>query len=214
MKKVTFALSIISVLLIVFFCVSFFYGGIITGLDYFEIKSTRNVSSEINLNNSLHKIIVILVIPLVEELFYRLGLKFSVRNTSFLILGVLYSIYIFIQPKDIDFNNPKVILVFFGTMILVLFATILIVKLLANKIQLIYSNYSKYIFWLSVLSFSYSHFTLHENYFLLSNILLSPLILFPYIVAGTLYGVIRIKYGFFWCCFVHILWNLLFFLNL
>jgi membrane protease YdiL (CAAX protease family) len=182
----------------------------ITGiLNESGIDSQRVGLTKTELNNSLSSIIIITVIvPIIEELMYRYGLKFSPNKSSFLVLGVLYTIYLFFQPSNLDWRNPLLLAMFFGIPIILFFTIKFIIKKNYNLVENIYRKNLKYIFIISVVSFAYSHFTLHLNYTDLANILLSPIILIPYIIAGILYGGLRLKFGFIAGIIAHITWNL------
>ncbi len=202
-------LSVFLLLVLVFIIVSILNSFFITELNSFNIHSERPNPAQNYPNDLSYKIIAILVVPFVEEVFYRLGLKFSIRNTTFFILGILYTLYLFFQPDDLNFNDPIILLLFFGTIILGIVLIWFGVRKNAVFFESLYAKHSKSIFWLSVIVFTYSHFILHQNHDSLYNIIFSPIILFPYVIAGILYGVIRIKFGFLWGCLAHMLWNFL-----
>ena len=171
------------------------------------IDTSRNEYNNSSDNYYINFAALIIVVPIIEELLYRLGLKLSVRNITFLILGALYTIFLFIYPKNLNYNNPKILLTFFSSIIIVYFIMKYFVKRNYEHISLIYARKFKMIFVVSVIVFAYSHFTLYENYNTFHNLIYSPIILFPYFVAGTLYGLIRIRFGFVWGCLAHMIWN-------
>lgn len=154
-----------------------------------------------------YKIILIFFTPIVEEFLYRYGLVFSKNKTSLLLLGWIYTLYLFLKPESIDINDPKTLMLFFAFFISMFLVIRFFISKYYNSIELLYKSRMAYIFSLSVILFAYSHFKLYSNYGDLINILFSPIILSTYIIAGALYGFIRIKYGFVWCCLAHIMWN-------
>lgn len=156
---------------------------------------------------------LIILAPIVEELFYRYGLKFSVKKATFLAIGIVYTIYLFFQPKNTNFEDPKTLILFWTGIIGSFFIIYFLVKKNHRWIKYIYDQKFYIIFIISVLAFSYSHFTLYENNTSIKSILLSPLYLYTYIVAGIIYGLLRIKIGFIWGCLAHIFWNLFVTLN-
>ena len=189
------------------FILVYFLSGILneSGIDSQRVRLTKT-----EFNNSLSSIIVItIIVPIIEELIYRYGLKFSPNKSSFLVLGILYAIYLFFQPSNLDWTNPTLLAMFFGIPIILFFVIKFVIKKNYNLVENIYQKHLKYIFILSVVSFAYSHFTLHSNYADLNNILLSPIILIQYIIAGILYGGLRLKFGFWAGIIAHIIWNLL-----
>ncbi|MFY8161550.1 MAG: type II CAAX prenyl endopeptidase Rce1 family protein [Candidatus Kapaibacteriota bacterium] len=154
-----------------------------------------------------YKIILIFFTPIVEEFLYRYGLVFSKNKTSLLLLGWIYTVYLFLKPDSIDINDPKTLMLFFAFYICLFFVLRFLISKHHNYIQELYKCKMTYIFSISVIFFAYSHFTLYSNYGDLTNILFSPIILLTYFIAGALYGFIRLKYGFVWCCLAHIMWN-------
>lgn len=202
LKKISLYLLILFSTLIIVYLINQILGDSNIGS-----KRIRLTKSE--LNQSLGLIIIInIIVPFIEELMYRYGLKFSPNKTSFLILGILYTIYLFFQPINLNWTNPILLSIFFSIILILFFVIKHTIKSNYNLVEDIYQKYFKYIFIISVVSFAYSHFTLYSNYNDLINILLSPIILIQYIIAGILYGGLRLKFGFFAGVLAHITWNL------
>ena len=174
-----------------------------------DLQSERIRLTKTDFNSIPELIVVIMIVPIIEELMYRYGLKFSPNKTSFLVIGIVYTIYIYFQPKDINWNNPLSLLFFFGGFITLFFISKFFLKANKEMVENFYINNSKLIFIISLVAFAYSHFTLHANYHEIKNILLSPIILSSYLIAGFLYGTIRLRLGFIWGILAHMLWNLL-----
>jgi len=205
-KSIKHLFSVILIVITVFLITSFLYPFLIDNLNRIGGSSKRvNLQEE----NEIYKIVVVLVVPFIEEILYRLGLKFSIRNTTFLLLGIIYTLYLFFQPSNMDFNNPVVLLVFLSSFIGTFFILRFLVKRNSVIINEFYITNGKFIFWLSILVFAFSHLTLHDNHNSFINIVLSPFILLPYLIAGFVYGKIRLQYGFFWGYFAHVFWNFL-----
>lgn len=154
-----------------------------------------------------YKIILVFFVPITEEILYRYGLIFSKNKTSLLLIGWLYTVYLFLKPESVDINNPKTLILFLGTFISLFLIIRFFISKYYNSIELLYKKRMAYIFSISVILFAYSHFTLYSNYGDLTNIIFSPIILITYFIAGALYGFIRLKYGFVWCCLAHMIWN-------
>jgi hypothetical protein len=180
-----------------------------------DLKNSVNVQRNDFQNKSSLKIVnfiaLVLITPFFEELLYRYGLKFSANKCSFLVIGILLTIYYLIVPKTLNYNAPLVILLFFGSIIVIYFFTRYIIKKNSTKIKLFYLQNTKLIITLSIVAFGYSHFSMYNNFSLIYSILLSPLILLPYFIAGFSFSYIRIKKGFIWGVFAHVLWNLIVF---
>ncbi|HCQ13266.1 MAG TPA: hypothetical protein DIU01_08345 [Flavobacterium sp.] len=182
-------------------------------LSNFGINSKR-INVIVNDESKIsYKIILIFFTPIVEEFLYRFGLVFSKNKTSLLLLGWIYTLYLFVKPESIDINDPKTLMLFFASFISLFLILRILISKYYNSIELLYIKRMPYIFSISVILFAYSHFTLYSNYADLTNIIFSPIILLTYFIAGALYGFIRLKYGFVWCCLAHIIWNAISVLN-
>ena len=84
-----------------------------------------------------YKLILIFFVPIIEELLYRLGLKFSKTNTTFLILCIIYTLYLFAMPNR-NYNEPTTLLYFILTTILNFFSIRYFVSKKKEQILLIY----------------------------------------------------------------------------
>jgi hypothetical protein len=180
---------------------------IINNLSTIGINSVKIGNVVTDESATSYKIILIFFTSIVEEFLYRYGLVFSKNKTSLLLLGWFYTLYIFIKPKEIDINNPKHLLLFIIFFVSLFFIFRFFVGKNSNFFSSLYQRKFNYIFALSVMLFAYSHLTLYSNYKDLTTILFSPIILLTYFIAGILYGLIRIRFGFVWCCIAHIIWN-------
>jgi len=155
----------------------------------------------------IYYISVILFAPIIEEFLYRWGLKFSVVKATFLLLGISYTIAILVAPKDTDYKDAQRLLIEICSFIILFFTFYFLVKKNKSKIENAYREKFRWIFWISVVAFTYSHFSMYENNSLLS-IIWSPLTLYTYLISGVAFALIRLRISFIWGCIAHILWNL------
>ncbi|AZA81982.1 hypothetical protein C1637_24570 [Chryseobacterium lactis] len=146
-----------------------------------------------------------LLVPLLEELAFRLPLYFSKINLS--ISTTIISFFIvnrFFHLEDqYDLKND-------------FFFRVLIAYLLGFLMWLIVKNYGKFFedFYhkrLGIIVYSYSLFFafMHiANYEVSSNYLLTSLfIIIPHFISGLILSFVRLNYGFFYSLFLHILNN-------
>ncbi len=173
----------------------------------------KNTYFDVSTPSWINYVSLIIFTPIIEEFFYRYGLKFSVKKTSFLVLGIVYTIYLFFQPADVNFMDPKILTLFWVSLIISFFLIFAFVKKNKDWFKRLYDERFYLIFITSVVVFGYSHFTLYESSSGLNNILLSPFFLSTYFIAGIVYGLIRIRIGFVWGCLAHIFWNFFVTLN-
>ena len=115
--------------------------------------------------------------------------------------------YLFFQPRDM-LANPIVLLWFWIGFICTILFIYFLVKMNHKNIEKFYNRNFKLIFFSSNVFFAYSHLPLYETSYSLNSLLLSPIFLATYFIAGIVYSIIRLKIGFVWGCLAHICWNL------
>lgn len=143
--------------------------------------------------------------PLIEELFFRKGLKYSFWGSLFLITGILYTItFIFLYNNGFSVTNYTFL---FGVFVFIALGILIYNN--TEKIKIFYSNYPKTIIFISITTFAYSHYPLYSNAYDLKNIIFSPILLSEYFLTGALFSFIRIKFSFILAILSHILWNYL-----
>lgn len=156
--------------------------------------------------------------PIVEEVTFRLGLKFSPFRVSFslsfllLFITQLLESYKIVNLENIfitQFNSNSTIYVFVFYLFFVLFAIglgfLLRINLLQNKLRSIHEKYFNWIFYLSAIIFGIAHAT---NYTDIQNIwFLIPFLGLPQIFIGIILGFVRLRYGMFWTILLHAIHN-------
>lgn len=157
-----------------------------------EIKhvETSNLSSTFIL-------IGVLLVPVYEEIIFRLCLIFNKRN-YFITISVILAIvvYLFFKHKDIS-------AIIFG-LVLALFLILYFFDF--EKIKCFINKHFKYFFWFSVICFGLIHIS-NFNGDYLTLFVLFPLICFPQLIMGVILGFIRMQYGFFYSVFIHLMVN-------
>lgn len=123
-------------------------------------------------------------------------------------IGIVFTFLLFVFP-NINFQNPIVgplVILAFIFLYIIIFQ---IVKKYNNIVENFYANNSNFILYSSIILFGYSHFVFHADYTNLMNILLSPVVLLPYFLAGFIYSKLRLKFGFYYGLIAHVFWNFL-----
>ncbi|MEP2280130.1 hypothetical protein [Maribacter sp.] len=141
-----------------------------------------------------------IVAPIIEELTFRLGLKFSKRNFIIMIAGLTYILLKII----LDFN-------LYIAFVSALSISTLLVFVLSPKIVIILTNYWRnnrlIIFYLLILSFSFLHIA---NYDLSSSILVYiPIMALSHFLGGVIFSYARLKYSILMSVGLHIIHNAL-----
>ncbi len=161
----------------------------------FDIKIPVNQTNEQLSNKSIGYvfIVTVIIIPVCEELLFRLSLKYSV--TSFSIMGAL--LFYFINVNFSSYLNGQTFLqillsILFGG---VIFGILSFFQHINDVIVNFWGNNPKIILYTSIFSFGFIHiinFAPHIN----SQVLfILPLITLPQTVAGVFLGFTRLKYG-------------------
>ncbi len=146
---------------------------------------------------------VVIVAPLLEELAFRLPLRYSSKNI-FIAIGTFVFMFMIIS-----FNIY--VSLFIGILTaLIPFMNIISQKIL-EKIEKYYFKYYKFIFYFLALSFGMIHLFSYKNL----NIIqfgIAPLFVINQIFMGLFLSFTRVKYrfGFFYCVVIHIIINLTF----
>lgn len=164
------------------------------------------------INNGLIPVFVILIIaPLVEEISYRLFLKFTPLNLALSFAFISYFVLSLTTKTEyyiINFSALYILLICIGVFVI----SFLLIKKKQEIITQFYNSRFRLILYFSILLFAYSHLT---NYPIETVVLiLSPILIFPQIISGILYSYIRLKLGFMLGVILHISKNLLFNLHL
>jgi len=155
-------------------------------------------------NESVKTLLIkaVLLGPFVEEVLFRLLLKPKLKNLiSFSVIVLLLLGYLFAREKYLVFSvvAPIEILV-----LVLLYKR----KNYLFKLQRKFIKYFPYIFYFFMLSFG----ILHISNFTFTNfnfwiVLISPLLVAPQIVLGSILGFIRMRFGFFYSVLFHIIIN-------
>jgi hypothetical protein len=189
-------LKLVFVSFIILFLIDIIVGlGISTPLRYFNLFPSQK-----DYNFTTFNIIKIsLLLPIIEELIFRLPLRISKVNFAIplciILFLILYKLNIYIAIS----------------LSLVLFVVMLIgIKKesdILNFAGIFYKKYFWFLFYFQALIFGFLHLTnynLEYNYFYLF-----PFFIISYIITGSFFGYLRIryKYGIYLCIVSHIVVN-------
>ena len=178
-----------------------------------ELTGSLN-SLQQNKSPFVFALLLILIAPIREELYYRLFLKFT---PAFLAVSFTIFCHQLISKKwyHVTIYDTEVY-PFFRLVLAILFAVVfyLIIshKSIESRISSFFGNYFKWIFWFSCVCFAYSHshyFT--DNTF---NTLWMPILILPQLILGVSLGYMRIKYGMVYAVLLHVFYNSSYFLML
>ena len=189
--------------LIVF--LSLYYLLLINGL----VNSENHLVGELIKNNNITFIVIFLILvgPFIEELIFRLPLRYKKANFIPLTVVILFFAGTLLFKKlhlSLALSIPLFV-VFTAFSIFYIFNR----RMAENRDKFLSSNYPYFFYSLTIL-FALIHIS-NFNYSV-SLLLFAPIIVLPQFVAGFLFGLIRIKQGFIWGFFLHALHNAIFIL--
>ena len=173
------------------------------------VNSENHLIGELIKNNNITFIVIFLILvgPFIEELIFRLPLRYKKANFIPLTVVILFFTGTLLFKKlhlSLALSIPLFV-VFTAFSIFYIFNR----RMAENRDKFLTSNYPYFFYSLTILfalihisNFSYS----------VSLLLFAPIIVLPQFVAGFLFGFIRIKQGFIWGFFLHALHNAIFIL--
>ncbi len=170
----------------------------------FELPVQKIISQTSNFNRLI--LTGVLLAPLIEELTCRLALIYKRSNLS-ISAGLLFSL-IFISIFHIK------LLSYLGFFLIFSVPALIYIILDYNKeksdplLQNLWNKHFYLIFYLSSIIFTFLHISNYKIDSFKQGILI-PLLLVTYFFTGLILGYIRVKFGFFWSWFTHVLNNLL-----
>jgi len=142
---------------------------------------------------------IIVLAPIIEEVFFRLWLKP-------LYINYLLLLFILVCVVVLSFLK-KQFLVTGITGFLIIALTFLLAGKKIKAIQRFVLKYFKYLFFLSALMFGLVHLFNIEHLSIVA-LVVSPVLILPQFVAGLFLGFIRMKFGIFYSILFHSLINI------
>ena len=187
--KVFLVLFLVSFLLSVFF--SFLINNFIT--------KTPSAGDDVGVGFVVTLLLVVVMVPLIEETCFRLWLKRGKNNFAYSIIGASVLLL-----SCVYFSSaPWGILVLMLMVSVVLFLAVLASRL---KPRFFLKHYTAF-YYVSIVSFGLVHLGNYSASHLVSPFVF-PLLAVPYIIAGLIFGYTRVTYGFRYGLLLHATLNL------
>ncbi len=149
----------------------------------------------------------VIIAPLMEEYFFRYGMRYHRSFLSSIVLALGFAIFVFIQKLTII---PAIII---SAIVIAIFA---FTKYRENRLshsakgirisKVIHHKYFKYAFYFQAVVFGLAHMS---NFILDADttILILPLLIVPQLILGFILGFIRMKYSFMANLYLHAIYN-------
>ncbi|WP_020569498.1 CPBP family glutamic-type intramembrane protease [Neolewinella persica] len=154
-------------------------------------------------------LVTVLILPMVEEVAFRLSLKFKpiyLALTSGVFLYYVLTKAVFgtkISAVDETFLTRIVLSI---GLVLLLYP-LLNMKSISKKLAEVWTNHFRSIYYVSCITFAWIHVFNYE--FNLMNLLFLPLITLPQLMTGIISGYTRVAFGFRYPLFFHMATNLI-----
>lgn len=153
-------------------------------------------------------LITVLILPTIEEVAFRLSLKFKpiyLALSSGVFLYYLLTKAVF-HTKITAFDESFMIRIGFSLGLIVVLYPILNIAAIKAKCTQFWREYFHIIYYASCLAFAWIHLFNYELSLL--NVLLLPLITLPQLMSGIIAGYTRVAFGFQYPLFFHMATNL------
>jgi membrane protease YdiL (CAAX protease family) len=180
---------------------------------YTNQLSTNQFKSQIS-NKLVYIFIIALLIPIFEEITYRLFLTRYQKKITIISISLIIGVGLFDISEEFGLLFfPKNLLLSDLTMVFYVlcfgFPFYLLLKYFVTKkidFNDYWGKYFPYIFYLSTLLFAFNHVqSLNIN---ASNFIFVPFAILPFFILGLFYAYVRVKYGLLWSIIMHILNNM------
>ena len=155
----------------------------------------------------LSSLILILILPFIEELVFRLPLRYKKINFIPFIIFITLLTWVLLSETfyfSLALSIPLFVVI---TTFLILYT---FNRRMADKRETFLSSKYNFYFYTVAILFALSH--LSNFSYSVSLLLFAPIVLLPQFIGGFFMGFIRIKQGFIWGFFLHALHNAIFIL--
>ncbi len=146
-------------------------------------------------------LILAFITPIIEELTFRLGLRFTKFNFIVMICGFTYIISKLIF--QLHWSYTLIIIAFIAIIL-----TVILKQQLLERLASFWENNRLFVFYFLLVSFSTPHILNYEMS--IATLLYLPLLMLPHFLAGLVFSYARLKSGIVLSISLHILNNGLF----
>jgi len=138
---------------------------------------------------------MVIVTPLIEEIMFRLPLRFSKWNitASFLVLSYGFMTVVIFDTRFVDAGNHFIARI--GVAVLVGIIIFYMSKLYQEKLLKFWEKYFRFILYFFCFLFAFLHITNYDE-ITTKILLLTPLLTLSQLVGAFSYSFVRMKYGF------------------
>lgn len=153
----------------------------------------------------LSSLIFMLILPFIEELVFRLPLRY--KKINFIPFIIFITLLTWVLLSETFYFSLALSIPLFVVITAFLIFYIFNRRMAENRETFLSSNYPFYFYTVAIL-FALSH--LSNFSYSVSLLLFAPIVILPQFIGGFFMGFIRIKHGFIWGFFLHALHNAIF----
>ncbi|TYP71611.1 hypothetical protein [Aquimarina intermedia] len=154
-------------------------------------------------------IVGVVILPLLEEVLFRLSLKF--KPFYFTVTSGVFCYYtltkLVFHTKLSAIDESFLKRVIFSIIAAIIAYLIIHIKSFTDILNKLWVQHFQSIYYISCLIFAWMHYSKYEINW--TNILLLPILTLPQLVSALIYGYIRVSYGFQYTLFLHMSNNFL-----
>lgn len=202
--------SLLFIILFLFSLLTVFFNAYL--VNFLEDHNLMMSPKKIDINydkNYKYFLITCLIVPFSEEIISRLWLKFNPKNIALSLSFLSFFLFYFVidnNKLNSFFDNPFELIISLILTILFFIIVKYILTFYQTSISQIYFRKTYNLFICSALLFSILHLS-KFNFNDFNTILIIPILLFPFFVAGLILGYLRLKLGFIYAVLFHIIQN-------
>ncbi len=174
---------------------------------FYDAENKTSISMVERFSKPILLVLMVFVLPLLEEIGFRLSLKFKpiFLALTLSVLGYYISSKAIYYAKLSDIYNhfdERVLIVLF---ILAITYFIFSIPKIKKSLEIFWKNNFKWVFYFFCFGFAWVHIFNYE--LTLEHLLLMPLITMDKLVSAMCYGYTRVHYGFIYSYAIHMLNN-------
>ncbi|NJK41007.1 MAG: CPBP family intramembrane metalloprotease [Acaryochloridaceae cyanobacterium SU_2_1] len=177
--------------------------GLISSMVADYIQSGHILEDDKTLSPANLVVFGVFIAPLVEEMIFRLPLRYTPLNLTLplhFLLVILVLILVGTKILPAIAAMPLIVTIISAGLLL---RHWLKLKVNPKKIHTFYEKFIGWLVYLSTLSFGLIHITNFTTSFQGSTWLLAPLLVLPQIALGFFLAFVRLRHGFWWSVFTH-----------
>lgn len=147
---------------------------------------------------------ILIVAPILEEIMFRLPLKFNRINLFISLLTFYFFFYLRYAGLYASFLGPQLI----TTIFFVALCWFVVYYLCKNSFyKTIFTKYFGVLFYLLAITFGLLHITNFIEFVPQNLIFFSPIFAFHQVIMGLFLGYLRVKKGLIWSIALHVCFN-------